>query len=246
MILIGAMQAHKKIEVVGVRDVHKSYRLGKHEVKALKGVDLTVSCGDFLAIAGSSGSGKTTLLNLIGCLDRPSRGEITIDGLSTVGATQSQLSKMRASKIGFIFQNFNLIPTLTALENVEYPLLILGDSASTRRHKAEEALASVGLGGFLKNRPSTLSGGQQQRVAIARAMVKKPALILADEPTASLDQTTAREILSLMRVLNREHGTSFILSSHDPSVLASVDRVFHLVDGLAVGDHRPGELRRVA
>lgn len=232
--------------VVVVTDVHKSYRMGKHDVQALRGVDLVIPRGEFMAIAGSSGSGKTTLLNLIGCLDRPSRGEILIDGLNVTSANSKQLSWVRAEKIGYIFQHFNLIPTLTALENVEYPLLILNEPQKVRIEKAKAALAAVGLAEHFRRRPSALSGGQQQRVAIARAMVKRPALVLADEPTASLDQNTAREVLALMRKLNDEQGTTFILSSHDPGVLASVDRVFHLMDGRAVNEVRAGELRRVA
>ncbi len=240
------MEKEPAISVVSVRNVFKTHRLGKHEVPALRGVNLEVERGEFLAVAGSSGSGKTTLLNLIGCLDRPSKGEIFIDGISTSSASSYQLSQLRAAKIGYVFQNFNLIPTLTALENVEYPLLILGEPAKSRRTVAEGVLVSVGLREHLNHRPSALSGGQQQRVAIARAMVKHPTLVLADEPTASLDQKTAREILELMRKLNREKGTTFILSSHDPLVLSQVDKVFHLVDGQAVNEARPGELRRVA
>lgn len=222
--------------------VTKTYRLGKFDVAALKGVDFHVAPGEFMAIAGSSGSGKTTLLNLLGCLDRPTRGEIFVGGVNTSSLSQLSLSHLRAIKIGFIFQNFNLVPTLSAEENVEYPLLLINEPSRTRRKKAREALERVGLGKHFAHRPNALSGGQRQRVAIARAMVKRPQIVLADEPTASLDRENAEDVLTLMRELNKECGTTFVLSSHDQLVLSKVNRVFHLEDGKPVSE----EQRRVA
>lgn len=227
--------------IVVTKGVKKSYRMGKFDVEALRGVHFEVAPGELMAIAGASGSGKTTLLNLIGCLDRPSDGCIFIDGIEASALSDTKLSQLRAYKIGFIFQTFNLIPTLTAIENVEYPMLILGETAANRREKAKRALERVGLADQINRRPDALSGGQRQRVAIARAMVKQPKLVLADEPTASLDRKTAEDVLALMRELNEEKKTTFIISSHDQLVLNKVRRVFHLEDGLPIT-----EMRRVA
>lgn len=214
-----------------VRNVSKNYRDEQFEVNALTKVSLEVSRGEFLALAGSSGSGKTTLLNLLGCLDQPNSGQILIDNIDTSLLNETELSRLRAHKIGFIFQAFNLIPTLSAMENVEYPLLLMGEKNSLRKEKANTILERVGLGGMQHRKPASLSGGQRQRVAIARAMVKAPSLVLADEPTASLDHKTAEEILSLMYELNQEKGTTFIFSSHDPVILKRAQRIFWLVDG---------------
>lgn len=222
--------------VVSAQGVCKTYKMGKHDVAALKNVDINVNEGEFMALAGTSGSGKTTFLNLLGCLDRPSRGEIFIDGIAVNPLTNAKLSKLRAKKIGYVFQHFNLIPTLMALENVEYPLHLLSEAPRNRTQLAEEALEQVGLANFIHHRPTQLSGGQQQRVAIARAIVKKPALVLADEPTAALDRKTAQEVLQLMRQLNEERGITFVLSSHDSLVLNFADRVFTLVDGQVASD----------
>ncbi len=216
-----------------VKEVTKRYRLGGVEVEALRGVDLTVAVGEFMALAGTSGSGKTTLLNLIGAIDRPSSGEIILDGIPLRLLNSNELARFRCKKLGYIFQTFNLIPTLNAMENVEYPLLLLGMGKEQRKRLASEALDQVGLGKKLKNRPSELSGGQRQRVAIARAMVKKPRLILADEPTANLDRKTAGEILDLMQKLNKELQTTFIFSTHDQMILTRAERVFYLADGSA-------------
>ena len=217
-------------EVVSVKDVSKTYRLGSQTVTALAEVCLTVHGGEFMAVAGPSGSGKTTLLNLIGCLDTPTSGEIAIDGEAITRLTAGRRADLRARKLGFIFQTFNLIPVLTAWENVEYPLLIHrrgGDVAS----RVGAALAQVGLGERTRHRPSELSGGQQQRVAIARALVGEPSLVLADEPTANLDSATGREIVDLMRRLNRERGTTFVFSTHDPRIMSAADRVVEISDG---------------
>ena len=215
---------------VAVKDVTKTYRLGTLTVTALAGVSLTVRTGEFLAVAGPSGSGKTTLLNLIGCLDTPTSGEIAIDGEPVSALSPGRRADLRASKLGFVFQTFNLIPVLTAYENVEYPLLIhrRGGNVATR---VRAALEQVGLGDRAKHRPPELSGGQQQRVAIARALVGEPALVLADEPTANLDSHTGHDIIELMRRLNREHGTTFVFSTHDPRIMQAADRVLEISDG---------------
>lgn len=217
-------------KLVTVRDVTKSYRLGKLTVSALAGVSLTVEAGEFLAVAGPSGSGKTTLLNLIGCLDTPTSGEILIDSEPVSGLSPGRRADLRARKLGFIFQTFNLIPVLTAFENVEYPLLIHrrgGDVAA----RVRAALEQVGLADRARHRPPELSGGQQQRVAIARALVGQPALVLADEPTANLDSHTSHDIIQLMRGLNREQGTTFVFSTHDPRIMQAADRVLEISDG---------------
>ena len=218
------------VSLVAVNDVSKTYRLGRLPVTALAGVSLTVAVGEFLAVAGPSGSGKTTLLNLIGCLDTPTSGEIVIDGEPVSALGPGRRADLRARKLGFIFQTFNLIPVLTAWENVEYPLLL------TRRRgevagRVRTALEHVGLGDRARHRPPELSGGQQQRVAIARALVTEPALVLADEPTASLDSRTGHEIIELMRRLNRERGTTFVFSTHDPRIVQAADRVLQISDG---------------
>jgi putative ABC transport system ATP-binding protein len=215
---------------VAVKDVSKTYRFGKLEVAALTRVSLTVTTGEFVAIAGPSGSGKTTLLNLIGCLDTPTAGEVEIDGEPVARLSSARRADLRSVKIGFIFQTFNLIPVLTADENVEYPLL-LRKRPPDHRQRVERALHQVGLADRARHRPPELSGGQQQRVAIARALVTEPALVLADEPTANLDSRTGHDIIALMRRLNREQGTTFVFSTHDPRIMAAADRVLEIEDG---------------
>jgi putative ABC transport system ATP-binding protein len=218
--------ARSRLPVVVATQVTKSYSMGSENITPLKAVDLTVSRGEFLALAGSSGSGKTTFLNLIGGIDVPSSGTIQVDGIGLGDLKADQLARFRAHKIGFIFQTFNLIPTLNALENVEYPLVLLGMPARERRQAALESLQRVGLEKHLKHRPGQMSGGQRQRVAIARAMVKNPLLVLADEPTANLDAKTANEILDLMGVLNQTLGTTFVFSTHDLRILERASRIF--------------------
>jgi putative ABC transport system ATP-binding protein len=217
-------------DAVTVVDVSKTYRAGQVTVTALANVSVTAAAGEFVAVAGPSGSGKTTLLNLIGCLDTPTSGTIEIDGRLVTALSPGQRADLRAEKLGFVFQTFNLIPVLTAYENVEYPLLIRrrgGDVAS----RVRTALAEVGLADRAGHRPAELSGGQQQRVAIARALVGEPALVLADEPTANLDSRTGQDIIELMRRLNRARGTTFIFSTHDARIMKAADRVVEISDG---------------
>lgn len=228
--------------IVSVQNVKKSYKLGRKDVQALAGVTLEIQAREFVALAGSSGSGKTTLLNLIGCLDMPSSGAISVFGLDTQQARDVELSRLRGSRLGFIFQNFNLIPVLSALENVEYGLLHLASSRKERRERAEAALVKVGLRERVEHRPDELSGGQRQRVAIARAIVHSPQLIVADEPTAALDKKTAAEILDLLQRLQTEMNVAVVLASHDPLALSRAARVVQLSDGLIV-DSAPGDRR---
>ncbi len=222
--------------VLSARDVSKTYLMESVEVPALTDIHLEVASGEFLALAGSSGSGKTTLLNLFGGLDVPSSGEIFIDGVRAASLSDDVLSEFRSERIGFVFQTFNLLPVLTALENVEYPLRLLKVPAEQRAIMAREALSRVGLEKHMSHRPGQMSGGQRQRVAIARALVKKPRVILADEPTANLDKKTAQEILGLMQELNRVDGITFVFSTHDQAVLKMATRVFWMSDGR----HVPG------
>ncbi|MBW7901108.1 MAG: ABC transporter ATP-binding protein [Rhodocyclaceae bacterium] len=219
---------------VSMRSVTKNYRLGTVEVPALHELDLDIPAGSFTVIAGPSGSGKTTLLNLIGCIDRPDRGEIVVAGQAVQAMSDDALSDFRARHIGFVFQHFNLLPVLTADENVEYPLRLAGVPAAERRARVRELVEAVGLADRRHYRPGQLSGGQRQRVAIARALATRPRLVLADEPTANLDSHTGAEIVALMRRMQREHGIAFILSSHDPLVHAAADALVLLHDGRIV------------
>lgn len=220
--------------IVETRDLTKEYYLGKTLIHALRGVDMAVEEGEFLAIAGPSGSGKTTLLNLIGCIDLPSSGSIRIDNTEVGGLSSDELAEIRGSKIGFIFQTFNLIPVLSAFENVEYPLLRRKIRTNERKERVMQALKNVGLEGFAKHRPDELSGGQRQRVAIARALVAEPKIILADEPTANLDHQTGAAVLEVMKQINEEQNTIFIFSTHDPKVMAISSRTVQLADGKIV------------
>ena len=227
--------AHHPLPLVEVRGVEKIYP-GNSKVAALRGVDLTVDRGEFAALAGPSGSGKSTLLNLIGTLDRPTKGEVVYEGRVVSRLDADGMADFRLRTLGFVFQSYNLIPVLTARENVEYPLVLQGVGAEERERAAHEALKWVGLEGFAGRRPDLLSGGQQQRVAVARAIVHRPALVLADEPTANLDSKTGAALLDLMEGLNRDHGVTFLFSSHDPAVLARARRVVHLLDGSLQGE----------
>jgi len=218
--------------------VTRVYQVGGEAVRALAGVDLTVRRGEFLAVMGRSGSGKSTLLNVVGCLDRPTSGTILLDGEDVTRAPAGRLPRIRREKIGFVFQLFNLIPTLTALENVMLPMEYAGQPAREQRARALAALEVVGLADRLAHRPSELSGGQQQRVAIARALAPEPAIILADEPTGALDTHIARSIIQLMRRFNRERRQTFILVTHDPLVAEQTDRIVRLSDGAVESDTR--------
>jgi putative ABC transport system ATP-binding protein len=222
----------KKMAVVKTEGLVKDYHLNGLTVNALRGVSLDFEKGEFTAIAGPSGSGKSTFLHLVGCLDVPSEGSISIEERKVADLSTKSLALLRRAKIGFIFQAYNLIPVLTALENVSLPLILLGSGASKAREISIGALAEVGLEGMEERKPKEMSGGQQQRVAIARALVKKPALILADEPTANLDSKTGKEILDLMLELNRKEGSTFIFSTHDPMVMEYARRLVRLKDGM--------------
>ncbi len=217
--------------VVSTEALVKNYQLNDLTVPALQGVTLDFSKGEFSAVAGPSGSGKSTFLHLVGCLDVPTSGTVSIDGTAVAALTKKQLALLRRQKIGFIFQAYNLIPVLSAIENISLPLILLGAEPAAARAEAERALAEVALEGMADRRPKEMSGGQQQRVAIARALVKKPALILADEPTANLDSKTGRDILDLMLRLNKKEGTTFIFSTHDPMVMDYARRLITLRDG---------------
>ena len=219
--------------LVELEKVSKIYRLGEVDVPALRGVDLSVQAGDFLALMGPSGSGKSTLLHILGLLDRPTTGKVLWEGQDVTRLNGAKLAELRGRRIGFVFQMFNLVHNLTALENVELPLIFLGVPARERRKRAEETLVRLGLGDRLRHRPSQLSGGQQQRVALARALVTDPALLIADEPTGNLDTATGREILGLFRELN-EQGRTVVLATHDPEAAAVAKVRLRLRDGQIV------------
>ncbi len=223
--------------VLEARDVSKIYTLGRERVRALDSINLHVRGGEFLGVFGASGSGKTTLLNMLGALDRPTSGEVFIEGLNIARLRDSDLSRIRRERIGFVFQTFNLLANLTALENVMAPLLPVAREAGLRA-RAEELLRRVGLGDRLRHRPFELSGGQRQRVAIARALVNRPRLILADEPTGNLDSRTGEEILDLFRDLNRE-GQTLVVVSHNPALAARCHRSVELKDGRVDGSDSP-------
>lgn len=226
--------------MIHVQDVVKEYHTGKTVVQALRGVSLRIEEGEFLSIAGPSGSGKSTLLNLLGCIDTLTSGTIRFQGKDLGSLSSDEASAFRREQIGFVFQSFNLIPVLSAYENVALPLELLHWDSMRIRAAVLSILAEVGLEGLEKRKPAELSGGQQQRVAIARALVKNPAVVLADEPTANLDSKTGEEILQLMRSLNERHGTVFVFSTHDPMVMEYARRLVCLHDGLIVRDERKG------
>ena len=221
--------------ILEVREVKKSYRMGKVLVPALCGVSFDVREGEFLTIFGPSGSGKSTLLHLMGCLDRPDEGDILIDGSDILKLNDNKLAELRLTKMGFVFQFFNLLPRLTALKNVELPLTVAGVPEKEALSRTEEMLRFVGLEARMNHKPYELSGGEQQRVAIARALINNPKIVLADEPTGNLDTKTGWEIVQLMRKLNEERKQTFVIVTHDPHIAETADRIIHLRDGLIEG-----------
>jgi len=218
--------------------VSKHYRQGATDVPALRDVSFSIARGEFTALCGPSGSGKTTALNLIGALDRPSSGTVTVEGRDLGSLGRGALSELRRDRIGFVFQAYNLVPVLTAYENAEIVLALQGQDAKSRHDTVMKVLGDVGLAGLADRRPDAMSGGQQQRVAIARAVAARPAIILADEPTANVDSETAEKLLELMEKLNRQEGATFLFSTHDPRVMARARRLLKMVDGQIVQDER--------
>jgi putative ABC transport system ATP-binding protein len=222
------------MEVTRVENVTRVYQTGKIDTQALRGVSLSIEKGEFTALVGPSGSGKTTLLQLIGCLDQPTSGKVFINGKDVSRLNRNQRADVRRGAIGFVFQFFALVPTLTAYENIEMPLLLNGINSSQRRERVNKLLEWVDLTDRGHHRPDQLSGGQQQRVAVARALATNPALILADEPTANLDTPNGKQVMDIMRCLNEETGVTFVFATHDPRVIAYARRVVTLRDGLIV------------
>lgn len=219
-----------KIPLIQLKDIYKIYQMGDEEVRASDGISLTIEKGEFVAIVGKSGSGKSTLMNIIGALDVPTEGEYLLDGQDVSDMTDNQLAQIRNTMIGFVFQQYNLLPKLNLLENVELPLLYAGMDAWERRERAMESLERVGLKEKWRNFPKQLSGGQQQRVSIARALAGNPSLILADEPTGALDSKTGREVLDFLKKLNRE-GNTIVMITHDSSIALEAERVVRIIDG---------------
>ena len=225
---------------VQAENLHKSYVLGATAIGARRGVDMIVSRGECVALMGPSGCGKTTLLNLIGATDLPSRGQLRVDGVDLAGLTDDQLADLRRDRIGIVFQFYNLIPTLTARENVEIPMQFKGTGATERRQRALALLARVGLKDRAEHKPSELSGGEQQRVSIARALANQPALVLLDEPTGDLDSATGREIIALLRDLNVREGVTLVIATHDASIAEQSSRIVRLRDGRIESDAKTG------
>jgi putative ABC transport system ATP-binding protein len=222
--------------LIELKGITKNYQLGKTEVVALRGVDLSIDVGEFTVVTGPSGSGKTTLLNIIGCLDRATAGSYVLDAVDVSNRDFDDLAQVRNEKIGFIFQNFNLIPVLDVAENIEFPVAVRknGEDPAALRKRVQELAKAVGLDKFLHHKPDELSGGQRQRVAIARALITKPRLVLADEPTANLDSQTSDQIIDLMLALNRDQGVTFLFSTHDPRVVKHARRALQISDGRMV------------
>jgi putative ABC transport system ATP-binding protein len=231
--------------VLRLSDVHKTYRLGRHEVQALRGVSLAVHAGEMLALTGPSGSGKSTILNIAGLIDTADSGEVFLRDRAVSALDARAATLLRRDAVGFVFQGFNLVPVMTAFENVEFPLFLAGMATPARRQSVNHMLESVGLLEHAAHRPDALSGGQRQRLAIARALIKRPALVIADEPTANLDSRTAEQVLDLMREQGRAHRAAFLIATHDDRLLSRCDRRLHLTDGRFGGEHQP-ELWRAA
>lgn len=233
-----ATLAPEPAAVIQLDHIHKTYTMGDVEVHALRGVSLTIRQGEFVAIMGASGSGKSTMMNIIGCLDRPTRGAYVLDGQDVSQMSKDERADTRCQKIGFVFQGFNLLARTSALENVELPMLYAGLDGTERHKRALDALASVGLAGREQNHPNQLSGGQQQRVAVARSLVNNPALILADEPTGNLDSRTSVEVMEIFQRLNRERGITLVLVTHEPDIAEYADRVIVFKDGKIKKDYQ--------
>ena len=232
--------------VIQLEHIHKTYTMGDVEVHALRGVSLNIREGEFVAIMGASGSGKSTTMNILGCLDRPTRGTYILDGEDVSEMSKDERADIRCKKIGFVFQGFNLLSRTSALENVELPMLYLGVDSATRHQRAIEALAAVGLSGREQNHPNQLSGGQQQRVAVARSLVNHPALILADEPTGNLDSRTSVEVMEIFQRLNRERGITLVLVTHEPDIAEYAQRIVVFKDGKIKSDRPVGKQRNAA
>ena len=230
--------ANDSTAAVRTADVWKIFKQEAEEVQAVRGVDLTVARGEFTALAGPSGSGKTTLLNLIGGLTRPTRGQVWVAGRDVSGMTSQALARLRLEQVGFVFQAYNLLPVLTALENAEFPMLLQGVDAAERRARVRELFARTGMDGLEDRRPGKLSGGQQQRVAVVRAVASRPALVLADEPTANLDSAASEALLDVMAELNRDLGVTFVFATHDGRVMERSRRLVRMVDGAIDSDER--------
>ena len=229
--------------LIEVKNVYKIYNPGENEVRALDGISVTIDHGEFVAIVGHSGSGKSTFMNMLGCLDTPTSGDYYLDGVNVAGMTDDELSDIRNKQIGFIFQGFNLIPSLTAQENVELPLVYRGMPAEQRRQLAEEALSRVGMEHRMNHRPSELSGGQQQRVAIARAIAARPPIIMADEPTGNLDTRSGEDVMKILHELNEE-GRTIVLITHDNDIARQATRAIRIIDGKVVSDTLASELQK--
>ncbi len=229
--------------LIEVKNVYKIYNPGENEVRALDGISVTIDHGEFVAIVGHSGSGKSTFMNMLGCLDTPTSGDYYLDGVNVAGMTDDELSDIRNKQIGFIFQGFNLIPSLTAQENVELPLVYRGMPAEQRRQLAEEALTRVGMEHRMSHRPSELSGGQQQRVAIARAIAARPPIIMADEPTGNLDTRSGEDVMKILHELNVE-GRTIVLITHDNDIARQATRAIRIIDGKVVSDTLASELQK--
>ena len=244
--IAGMIEIAQTSPVIQLENIHKTYAMGDVQVHALRGVSLTIREGEFVAIMGASGSGKSTTMNIIGCLDRPTKGMYILDGQDVSQMSKDERADIRSRKIGFVFQGFNLLSRTSALENVELPMLYAGVSGALRHERAREALSAVGLAGREQNHPNQLSGGQQQRVAVARALVNHPALILADEPTGNLDSRTSIEVMEIFQRLNRERGITLVLVTHEMDIAQYAQRVVVFKDGKIRKDYQVEDQRDAA
>jgi len=244
--VVGSIEIPQTRAVIQLDNIHKTYTMGDVQVHALRGSSLTIREGEFVAIMGASGSGKSTTMNIIGCLDRPTKGTYILDGQDVSEMSKDERADIRSRKIGFVFQGFNLLSRTSALENVELPMLYAGVSGAQRHERAMQSLAAVGLAGREQNHPNQLSGGQQQRVAVARALVNDPALILADEPTGNLDSRTSVEVMEIFQRLNRERGITLVLVTHEPDIAQNAQRIVVFKDGKIRKDYQVEDQRDAA